>query len=382
MIQPDDIRRKAQNLYGEFVQAWLTGDATFFPRVIPSQRTPNPDSATTINAVRNLREASKEVAGVGYSVEWREINSRRFGRNSFPARILIETEEDFLRLTGRARDFHRLKEAVDAIRTRYPVLEGWIRSNVAALPGLASEVNGLLEVVDVLQREPRPDCFARELPVSVDTKFVERHQSVLRPWLDQVLPPHTIRSDEDHFERRYGLRYAEPQILVRFLDVTTQQRLGFPCEVLSIPLHTLGTWQAGTIPVIIVENKVNLLTVPQGRYAIAVGGLGNGLSLLRYVPWLAAAQLTYWGDLDVEGLAILSSLRGIFPKTQSVFMDDGAVAAWRHLAVKGTGRISAVPPHLTAGELGAFLACSEHNLRIEQERIPQTAVLAALSKQH
>lgn len=379
MIQPEDIRRKAQNLYGAFVQAWLTGDATFFPRVIPSQRTPDPDSATTINAVRSLREGSKEVAGVGYSVEWREVNSRRFGRNSFPARILIETQEDFLRLTGRARDFQRLKEAVDAIRARYPVLEGWIRSNVAALPGLASEVKGLLEVVDVLQRKPRPNCFARELPVSVDTKFVERHHSVLRQWLDQVLPPHTIRSDEGHFERRYGLRYAEPQLLVRFLDVTTQQRLGFPCEVLSIPLHTLGTWQAGTIPVIIVENKVNLLTVPQGRYAIALGGLGNGLSLLRYVPWLAAAQLTYWGDLDVEGLAILSSLRGMFPKTQSVFMDDGAVAAWRHLAVQGTGSISTAPPHLTAGELGAFLACSDHNLRIEQERIPHTAVLAALS---
>lgn len=379
MIQPADIQRKAGNLYGEFVQAWLTGDATFFPRVIPSQRNPDPDSATVINAVRALRNASKEAVGFGYTVEWRQINSRRFGRNLFPARILIETEDDFLHLTGRAREFRQFKEAVEIIRARHPVLEGWIRSNVAALTDLAPEVTGLLDIVDVLQRVPRPVCFARELPVSVDTKFVERHQGVLRQWLDQVLPPHVIRADEDHFERRYGLRYAEPHMLVRFLDLATQRNLGFPCDVLSIPLHTLGSWQPGTVPVIVVENKVNLLTVPRGRYAIALGGLGNGLSLLRYVPWLAAANLTYWGDLDAEGLAILSALRAMFPKTQSVFMDEAAVAAWRHLAITGTGRTLDIPPHLESEERSAFLLCAQDNLRIEQERIPQAAVNAALS---
>ena len=379
MIQPEDIRRKAKNLYGDFVRAWLNGDS-FFPRVIPSKRDPDPESPTAINAVRELRDASKEVVGIGYTVEWREVNSRRFGRNLFPSRIMIETQEDFLRLTGRARDFDQFRQAVAAIRTRHTVLDDWIQSNIAALTELAPEVNGLLEVVEVLQRTPRPGCFARELPVSVDTKFVERHQRVLRQWLDRILPPQAIRADEEHFERRYGLRYAEPHLLVRFLDSQTQQRLGFPCEVLSVPLHTLGDWQPEGVPVLIVENKVNLLTTPRGRYAIALGGLGNGISLLRYVPWLATADVTYWGDLDVEGLAILSALRAMLPQTHSVFMDEAAVAAWRHLAVPGTGRTRAdVPPHLTQGEQSAFLFCAKHNLRIEQERIPQEAVVAALS---
>ena len=38
------------------------------------------------------------------------------------------------------------------------------------------------------------------------TKFVERHRRILREWLDIVLPPETIRADEEHFERRFGLR--------------------------------------------------------------------------------------------------------------------------------------------------------------------------------
>jgi len=379
MIQPDDIRRKTENLYGEFVRAWLTDDTSFFPRVIPSRRNPDPDSATTINEVRALRDASKEAVGFGYTVEWQEKNSRRFGRNLFPTRIVIETQEDFLRLSGRSKDFRKFQEAVGAIRPRCAVLEGWIRSNIAALTDLASEVNGLLEVVEVLQRTPRPGCFARELPLSVDTKFIDRHQRVLRQWLDQILPPHAIRADEEHFERRYGLRYAEPHLMVRFLDTEFQRRLGFPCDVLSVPIHTLGAWQPGAVPVLIVENKVNLLTAPRRQYAIALGGMGNGITLLRYVPWLTTASVTYWGDLDVEGLTILSALRAIFPQTQSVFMDDIAVAAWRHLAVTGTGRVLDVPPHLTQSEKSAFHLCAEHNLRIEQERIPQAAVIAAIS---
>ena len=347
MIQPDDIRRKAGNLYGQFVRAWLTGDHSFFPRTIPSQRIPDPDSALAVDAVRALRAASKEVAGVGYTVEWREVNSRRFGRNLFPSRIVIETQDDFLHLTGRSRDFQRFQEAVGAIRARYTELEGWIRSNTVALTEMASDVEGLLEVVDVLRRTPRPGCFARELPVSVDTKFVERHQTVLRQWLDLVLPPHTIRADEDHFERRYGLRYAEPDLLIRFLDPATQQRLGFPCDVLSLPLHTLGVWEHNITSVLIVENKVNLLTVPPGSFEIAMGGMGNGVTLLRHVPWLTSARIWYWGDLDVDGLAILSSVRAILPHAESVFMDEAAMTAWRHLAVTGTGRVPSNPPHLT-----------------------------------
>ena len=319
--------------------------------------------------------------GYGYSVEWREVNSRRFGRNLFPSRIVFETQEDYLRYCGKAADFSRFEGAVNAIRQRHTVLEDWIRSNIATLTELSAEVDGLLEVVHALAARPRPACFARELPVSVDTKFVERHAAVLRQWLDRVLPPHVIRADEDHFERRFGLRYAEPHLQLRFLDPLVQHKMGFPCDVLSLPLHSLGLLPGSGLSVLIVENKVNLLTVPHRRLTIALGGLGNGVSLLRYVPWLGTCNIVYWGDLDVEGLTILSSLRALYPNIQSQFMNEGTIAAWRHLAVDGTNRSLALPPHLTSEECRAFAICARENLRIEQERIPQSAVATALGDQ-
>ena len=106
MIQPEDIRRKAENLYPDYLRAWLDGEDTFFPRIIPARRTLDGDNfSAAIQSVRRLREGSKEVTGFGYTVEWQEVNSRKFGRNRFPARILFETPCDFLRFTGKQREF-------------------------------------------------------------------------------------------------------------------------------------------------------------------------------------------------------------------------------------------------------------------------------------
>lgn len=379
MIQPEDIRRKAENLYPKFLRAWLAGDKTFFPRVIPGNKKPAADLADAIHAVRTLREGAKERLGYGYTVEWRQINSRRYGRNQFPDRITFETQDDYLRFIGKRREFGRFAAAVEEIRRRYPALEDWLGSNPSTLLAIEPELPQLLEVLDAFSERPRPGCFARELSISSDSKFIERHQPLLRQWLDRVLPADAIRADETHFERRYGLRYAEPHLFVRFLDPAIQWEAGFPCEVVSVPLHTLEGWHLERINVLIVENKVNLLTAPPLDRTLGLGALGKAVSLLRYLPWLAQAPITYWGDLDVEGLTILSDLRALYPHTQSLFMDRQSLDAWRHLAVEGTRQTPDVPAHLTPGEADAYRVCREHNLRIEQERIPQAAVHEALS---
>src|SRR5262249_35751100 len=106
--------------------------------------------------------------------------------------------------------------------------------------------------------------------------------------------------------------------------------------------------------------------------------LGRAVTLLRHVPWLSGCDISYWGDLDTEGVEILSSLRALHPHTQSFLMDEDAVRRWQHLATSGTGRKREVPPRMTESERVAFVQCREHNLRIEQERLPQAEVVAAI----
>jgi hypothetical protein len=380
MIQPQDIRRKAEVLYRTFLQAWLAGDNAFFPKEIRGRKTPRSgDLATASQAVRALRAASKESVGFGYSVEWREVRSRTFGRNQFPARILFESADDLLRFLNRSDEFDSLARAATRLRSQFPVLDRWIRANLETVLTISSNVDGLIEVLRWVAEHPRPRMFARELPLAVDTKFIERHESVLREWFDLVLPPHAIRSDEDHFERRFGLRYAEPHLLLRFLDPELQVCTGFPCDELSLSPSALDQLDCPATTIFIVENRVNLLTLPAFEGALALGGLGNGAAILRQIHWLHSTSIRYWGDIDVEGFAILSMLRALFPHVQSFLMDRETLNRHERLAVSGTGHQPPVPTHLNDQERLVFLECRDKNIRLEQERVPQPDVLAALA---
>ena len=378
LLNSDEIKAKALRQYSKFLSAWLAGE-NVFPLHIPGIGVPDDSLAVAQQQVQALKNGSKDSLGHGYTIEWQERNSRHYGRNLFPDRVVFETRDDFLRFIGRQREFKEYAAAVDCIRHRQPRLESWLQSNRAALIANLKAVGSLLDVVAYLQQNPRPGLFAREIPLSVDTKFIEQNAGLLDQWLNLVLAPETIRVDERHFERRFGLRYAEPQVLLRFLDSTLQQATGSPWRECSIPLHTLAESPIDAKRVIIVENKINLLTLPVMSESITMGGLGNAIVDLTYVTWLADRVLWYWGDLDVEGFEILSRLRIRFPRTRSFLMDASTVHRWKdNLAVPGSKRQPTVPPLLTEAETTAFNLCAADNLRIEQERIPQTAVIETL----
>ena len=381
MIHPDDIRTAAERAYPGVLRAWLDGDGAFFPYVVRGSKRPDAgDVAAAAKSVRLLRERSKEVLGYGYAVEWREVRSRRLGRNLFPKRILFETRDDLLRLIGKEAEFATFADAAERLTAEFPALAGWARSRPTRLTEAAPDLDGLLHVLRYFLDHPRPHRFARELPVPVDTKFVERHEAALRDWFDLVLPPHAVRADETRFERRYGLRYAtEPHVGVRLLDPALRAELSFPCDELSLPLPALAGLPARGVRVFVVENRVNLFTFPPQARGIALEGRGSAACELRSVPWLSEVPVTYWGDVDVEGFRILSAFRAALPRTESLFMDAAALERWRHLAVAGAGASPDVPPHLTDSERQAFVRCRDGNLRLEQERIPQPDVAAALA---
>ena len=379
LLNPEEIKARTLRQYPKFLSAWLAGEE-IFPLYIRGIGVPDDSLSVAQQQVQTLKSGSKECVGFGYTIEWQERNSRRHGRNQFPDRVVFETREDFLRFIGHQREFSRYTNAVDSIRRRLPQLESWLQSNRATLMANVHAIEGLIDVVEYLRQHPRPGLFAREIPLSVDTKFIAQNTAILEQWLNIVLPPETIRADERHFERRFGLRYAEPQLLLRFLDPAVKQDFGSPWRECSVPLHALADSPINASSVIIVENKVNLLTFPPRPGAIAIGGLGNAIVALTYVPWLADRALWYWGDLDVEGFEILSRLRIRFPQTRSFLMDASTVHRWKDsLAVPGSMRQPTVPPLLTEPETIAFNLCAADNLRIEQERIPQAVVIDAVS---
>lgn len=380
MIDPEQLRRKAENLYPAFLAAWLEG-VPFFPCEIRCDKRPEGSQAEAAAAVQRLRAESKEVKRCGYTIQWEDRNSRQYGRNLFPKRIVVESEDDLLGWIGKQRDFRRFTSAVARIRSRLPELDQWIAANTDTLVRASDDIDGLIDVTLWLRDHPRPNQFPRELPLQVDTKFIERYQSILRSWFDIVLPPAAIRADEDHFERRYGLRYLEPQLLIRFLDPAVQLATGVPWSQCSVGLHDLARTPIPAQRVLVVENKTNLLTLPPLRDAVALGGLGYGVTDLRYVEWLHDRGVFYWGDIDLDGFHILARLRMHFPQVQSLMMDEAfAQRLPSDIRDRATSRSLIAPLHLREPERAMYERCQRENLRIEQERIPQSLVRKELAQ--
>ncbi|MEZ4733591.1 MAG: DUF3322 domain-containing protein [Caldilineaceae bacterium] len=378
MITPQAITQKAQRAYLPFLRSKVTG-ASFFPLVIPFGK---PAAAVAYvelkNWVADLLAQAKATVGYGYTVELETRTMRLYGEQSLPARIFIETEQDFLRLLGKQREAARFDAMVELTRRQLPQLLGWLARYPQRLVETLAIWPDLLQVCTYFLENPRPGRYLRELPIAVHTKFIEENSSILRQLLDLLLPAEAIQAAETAFERRFFLRYDEPLLRVRLLDPALQAALQWPATDLSLPFSQATALPLAGKRVIISENKMNFLTLPALPDTVALWGQGFQVNALHAVAWLQTCTIWYWGDLDVQGLQILAQVRALFPQTHALMMDRATVDAFHAFAVTGTPTPHAVPPQLTAeeGELYAYLAANQ--LRLEQERIHQAYVLQHL----
>ncbi len=383
MITPRQIRQKAERLYPTFVKSWLAGE-DFFPKRIRANLTPPVDHSAAKRAVDELRQASKAQRGYGYDVTWEQRRSRTHGQNDFPTQLSFSSREDFLKFINKLSEFATLDRCVSRIRESEPELTGWIvqSTNWKQLVEVANILDDLLLMTRYLVDNPRPDMFAREIPLPVSTKLIEENKKLLAAWLDLLLPDNQIdfRFGRDEFDARYGLRYPRPHLRLRLLDDELLDESGLPFEELSLPADSINRLPVENVTVFVVENKVNLLTLPSIPRGIAIGGLGKAISLFRDIGWLEAATIYYWGDLDVEGFEMLCQFREIFPHTKSLMMNLETYRRFAQLAIDWPNQSRFTPTLLVDSEQLAFQFVLENRKRLEQERIPQSFVNMQISQ--
>jgi hypothetical protein len=387
MITPKEIRRKAERKYLNFLRTTVSGEP-FFPLAIRFRKVRAGDDYLALRDwVGELLAGSKRERGFGYTVELEERTLRRYGRQSLPVCITIDSEADYLRLIGKVAEFEQWQTAVSHTLAQFPELHGWLAQYPQrVLPHLAVW-HDLLTVCAYFVAHHRPHLYLRELPLPVHTKFVEENQAILRHLLDELLPAEAIHTGESHFERRFGLRYDEPQIRLRLLDEGLRHELGWPAADITFTLSDcadlVGVSSTASkltaVTIFIVENKMTFLTLPPLANGLAIWGKGFQVSLLRELTWLAGCDIWYWGDLDAQGFAILSQLRGYWPQTRSLLMDGATLAKYRAFVVPGTAVSEMALTNLEEGETAVYQKLLTHNWRLEQERISQADVKRVLA---
>ena len=376
MINSAEIIKKSEKHYSSFLTSIITGTA-FFPLQFNAGAPPK-DYMTLLKAVTELNQNSKVNLGYGYLLESKTINTQKYGPQTIPERIIINTEEDYLKLLKKQKEVAEFKPNIDLILSNIPELKPWLIQNPLKVIQNTDKWHNLLEVCRYFQNNPQPNLYIRELPISVHTKFIEQNQSILGNLLEAILPPETLQPVEGEkyrFEKRFSLKYEQPLIRLRILDKTLQTTYNFPISDLMTPISEFQQLTFQQQCCFITENMMNFLTLPPLQNSIAVFGKGYAVQLLKSVKWLQNCSIFYWGDLDAHGFTILSQCRGYFPQTVSIMMDEETFSKFAEFTVHDTSNSTyQTLPNLTPPEQTLYSYLCHHKKRLEQERIHQTYV--------
>jgi hypothetical protein len=374
-----DLRDRVGRLWqhGKILGRGMTGE-TLFPLKLslrrPDAKAMGQSFETVRGWIRELEENSRSSRGFGYDIEWADINHRQLGRNRIPNRISIPTESDALRLIGKEREGRRFKELAQMTTGKFPALAQWVSRRPFVLIDHAPDWPRVLAVLAWFLDHPRSSLFLRQVDIAgVDTKFIEARKALLSELLDTVLE----RQDDQPagaapqtFEQRYGLRSKLPVVRFRVLD----SRIAIAgLTDLAVPVTDFAALKIAARQVFITENEVNGLAFPSFPEAIVVFGLGYGVELLQTASWIAQANVSYWGDIDTHGFAMLDRLRGVFPKARSLLMNRETLMAHRSLWGREEAPCRAALSRLDRDEQMLFddLVYDRigEKLRLEQERV-------------
>ncbi len=368
MITVDEIQRKAATVYPEVLKSSLTR-SEFFPWIIRSNKQLSKDFALMSKELASIIEASKERKGFGYSIKYESVNTRNHKQQDIPSAITFDSLDDYLKFTGKKKEYQQFQEDSSLVLGEYPQMENWIGSHPTRITQYAGMWPDLLKVCRWFTDNFEEDrYYIRELPVSVHTKFIEEAKGILRLLLDELIPDRLLASEKE-FEKRFRLRYAQPLIRLRILGNGEETFQGI--EDITITLESFSKINLGCNVIIIVENLMNFLTLPKSENTVAIWGQGFGLENMKSIRWLEAKRIFYWSDLDAHGMQMLSQLRSYFPQTQSILMDLETLNRFKGYWVKGSVTKVTKLSHLTGDELKLFKHLSVNNIRLEQERIPQ-----------
>ncbi|MCB0923433.1 MAG: hypothetical protein KDB50_02635 [Mycobacterium sp.] len=363
---PTDIAAKVRRRWddGSLLRAHAQGEP--FEPIEVVLRGPRPSQiGDDIAAAREWVAALDAGSGDGtrYALRWQSVGGRRIGRNQLPVRAVVSSFEQAWALLGVSAAVGRF-DALLELADGHPPVRAWIVGNPHRAIALGSEMPRLIAAYDWLDGHRDSRKYLREISApGVDTKFAERHRPVLAAMLG-------VSSTAQGFLADLGLR-SKPG-LVRLRPAPS---LGFPAAVTELAVRAEELAQLTVEPriAVIVENEISYLSVDVPADGCVIWGKGFDVDNVGRLPWLADAEVIYWGDIDTHGFAILDRLRAWLPQARSVLMDRETLLAHRDRWGTEDRPARSVLTRLTAEEADLYADLVGDGLgervRLEQERI-------------
>ncbi len=309
-------------------------------------------------------------------VEWEEVAYRGTAEPiRLPCRWHLAGPSEWVAAIGDSairREYQKLARLVAATDPRFHRL--LVRRRQLSRERDEAEVMQAAELALLLQ----PGCAAgaplRALSLAgIDSKFFERHRSLLVPLLDRRFDGAVSETGLEAFlgaldENDHWLLVADLDgSLLPFAQLRVRDK-----ELLERPLP------AGHI--LVVENERCLHQLPRVKDTVAILGAGLNLAWMA-APWLAERSIAYWGDIDTWGLTMLARARHHQPSLVPLLMSRTEYEHYADAhAVPEPGPAGPMAPtglSVEEAELYARLLASDKG-RLEQEFLHKSAVAPAV----
>jgi hypothetical protein len=391
VITVAEIKKKSENIYPDYLKSIISSE-TFFPKAIRSDKSVSTDFNEMRKELAQVIEFSKDRKGFGYTITYKQVNTRKHGMQNLPEEISFQNETDYLRFLHREKEVQCFKDNSNKILNQFSELIDWIKKSPQRVIENSKQWDELLLVCKYFKKNPRPNFYIRELPIKVHTKFIESNKGILLELLNLSLDPANINHDFSgvkDFEKRFGLKFNQSQIRIRILDNSISEKYVSGLTDIEVTEEEFRRLKIPCKKVFIFENKtnfsnlMNFLTLPQIENTIGIFGSGYKVADLKNASWLSNKEIFYWGDIDTHGLDILSQIRGYFKHTKAIMMDFETLNAFREDWDNGESINKDSLPNLTPEEQELFRFVKGdniHTIRLEQEKIDHTYVLKVLGK--
>jgi hypothetical protein len=261
MITPKEIQEQCLKWWKEVLLLTVDG-VSFFPKDI--SRIGKVSSKGILNKLSDYKESiellksnSKENKKIGYRLVASEKLFDKIGKQSIPEKVSIDSIEDYLKVTGKEKEYQTFLKNLSIIKTELPLLIEWIKLNPIKLIEHNSWAD-TLKVCKYFLETPIPNKYIRQLPIDIHTKYILENKSICQSLLDFLIPEH-INTQETKFELRYNLKYPEPLIRVRFLDISLSPVNN--ATDISLTLSEFKNIESHCNDIFVAENIMNFLTV-------------------------------------------------------------------------------------------------------------------------
>mgnify|MGYP003582522354 FL=1 len=367
LVTPADVRARAKKLFDRDARTWAAEQQTDVVLDVPLRPPTEREALGDLDRVRQWVDAWRGVSeGWGLELEWAVRSWSRIGSQEVPVRAVLRGSDSIARAAGEADGWRLLVARLDELRgLTGSAAGGVLRAHARAIADLdGADFDRLVDVLAWLRENPESGRLIRELPIrGIHTKWIESRRGLVEAL-------HRARTGAPGL----GLRETSPLMRIRVLDPS----LSFQgLTDVSAPVDDLAASTIRPERVFVFENLATLLAMPDAPRSVAVHGGGHRVDLVGRLPW--AQAVTYWGDLDSHGFAILNRLRARGVDAMSALMDMETLFDHRDLWGIDPDPNVGVFELLTPDERTTLQSLSaEGNIRLEQERIPWSYALARL----